>query len=105
MSTPRQPRRRGLIRALVVFVVAAAGAGLLAGLALVPLAGGAGALTRDLVRQFESLPDALATPPLPQRTAILASDGSILATLYVQNRIEVPFNSISPAMRQATVAI
>lgn len=105
MSTPRQPRRRGLVRALVVFVVAAAGAGLLAGLALIPLAGGAGALTRDLVRQFESLPDALATPPLPQRTAILASDGSILATLYVQNRIEVPFNSISPAMRQATVAI
>ena len=36
---------------------------------------------------------------------ILASDGSVLATLYYQNRVEVPLSSISPSMRQATVAI
>lgn len=80
-------------------------AGVLVGLMLLPIAGGAGVLTRDAVRQFESLPDALAEPPLPERTAILASDGTLLATLYYQNRIEVPYESISPAMRQAIIAI
>jgi len=80
-------------------------AGVVLGLMLLPLAGGAGVLTRDVVRQFESLPDTLTEPPLPERTAILASDGSLLATLYYQNRIEVPFESIAPSMRQAIIAI
>ena len=57
------------------------------------------------IKNFENLPDSLGTPPLPQRSLILASDGSLLATLFYQNRVEVPLTSISPIMRQATVAI
>jgi len=80
-------------------------AGLLVGLMLIPFAGSLGVLTRDVVRDFESLPDELNTPPLPERSVILASDGSVLATIYYQNRIEVPLESIAPIMRQATVAV
>lgn len=80
-------------------------AGVVLGLMLLPIAGGAGVLTRDAVRQFETLPATLAEPPLPERTVILASDGSLIAQLFYQNRIEVPFESISPAMRQAIIAI
>ena len=36
---------------------------------------------------------------------ILAADGSVLATIYYQNRVEVPLASVSPIMRQAIVAI
>ena len=80
-------------------------AGGLVGLIFIPFAGSLGVLTRDVVRDFESLPDELNTPPLPERSVILASDGSVLATLYYQNRIEVPLESISPIMRQATIAV
>lgn len=80
-------------------------AGLLVGLMFIPFAGSLGVLTRDIVRDFESLPDELNTPPLPERSVILASDGSVLATIYYQNRIEVPLESIAPIMRQATVAV
>jgi len=80
-------------------------AGGLVGLIIIPFAGSLGVLTRDVVRDFESLPDELNTPPLPERSVILASDGSVLATIYYQNRIEVPLESISPIMRQATIAV
>jgi len=80
-------------------------AGTLVGLMLIPFAGSLGVLTRDLVRDFESLPDELNTPPLPERSVILAADGSVLATIYYQNRIEVPLDSIAPIMRQATIAV
>ncbi len=87
------------------FVLGSILAGVIVGLMLVPFAGAAGVVTRDVVTEFESLPDALSTPPLPERSAILAADGSLLATLYYQNRVEVPLESISPVMRQAIVAI
>lgn len=80
-------------------------AGVLVALMLTPFVGAFGTVTRDIVYSFESLPADLSTPPLPQRSLILASDGSVLATLYYQNRVEVPLSSISPVMRQATVAI
>jgi len=80
-------------------------AGTLVGLMLIPFAGSLGVLTRDVVRDFESLPDELNTPPLPERSVILAADGSVLATIYYQNRIEVPLDSIAPIMRQATIAV
>ena len=70
-----------------------------------PFVGWPGAAARDLLRGFEALPDAIDTPPLPQRTLVLASDGSEIATLYYQNRQEVPILEVAPQMRQAIVAI
>ncbi len=101
----RRPGPFGILARIVGFVVAAVVAGVIAGLMMVPFVGSVGVVTRDIIQDFESLPDSLSTPPLPQRTLILASDGSVLATLYYQNRVEVPLTSIAPVMRQATVAI
>jgi membrane peptidoglycan carboxypeptidase len=106
MVMPPERRTTGAIASTVGAIVGISVlAGLLVGLMLIPFAGSLGVLTRDVVRDFESLPDELNTPPLPERSVILASDGSVLATIYYQNRIEVPLESIAPIMRQATVAV
>jgi membrane peptidoglycan carboxypeptidase len=109
MSMQQPPGHRpgplGILARIGGIIGAAALAGVLVALTLVPFIGGVGVVARDVVKDFQSLPDSLSTPPLPQRTLILASDGSVLATLYYQNRVEVPLENISPFMRQATVAI
>ena len=109
MSMQQTPGHRpgplGILVRITGVIAAATAGGVLVAFMLLPFVGGVGVLTRDVVKDFESLPDALSTPPLPQRSLILASDGSILATLYYQNRVEIPIDSISPYMRQATVAI
>ena len=109
MSMHQPPGERpgpiGILGRVGGIVVAAVVAGLLVGLMAMPFVGSAGVVTRDVIKNFENLPDSLSTPPLPQRSLILASDGSLLATLFYQNRVEVPLTSISPIMRQATVAI
>ena len=106
MNMPPERRTTGTLAASIGAIVGISVlAGLLVGLMLIPFAGSLGVLTRDVVRDFESLPDELNTPPLPERSVILASDGSVLATIYYQNRIEVPLESIAPIMRQAMVAV
>ena len=102
---PLRARRGGLLALVGAFVVGSIAAGAIVGLMLMPFAGAAGVVTRDLVTDFEALPASLSTPPLPERSVILASDGSLLATLYYQNRVEVPLESIAPVMRQAIVAV
>jgi len=99
------PSPPGLVVRLAGIVAIAAACGLLLGLMVMPFVGGLGVVARNVVQDFESIPDGITTPPLPQRTQILASDGSVLATLYYQNRVEIPLARISPIMRQATVSI
>ena len=91
-------------RLLVLTAVAVVAGALVAAMAL-PFVAGAGLATRNVVQTFESLPESIDTPPLPERTQILAADGSELATLYYENRVEVPLASVSPTMRQAIVAV
>ena len=106
MSMPKNRHRplSALGRLGVLFGVIVA-TGVVAALIAVPFVGGLGVLTKSAVQNFEALPASLDTPPLPQRTVILASDGSTLATLYYQNRVEVPLGEIAPVMRQAIVAV
>ncbi|MFM8894441.1 MAG: transglycosylase domain-containing protein [Actinomycetales bacterium] len=99
------PSPPGLVVRLAGIVASAAACGLLLGRLVMPFVGGLGVVARNVVQDFESIPDGITTPPLPQRTQILASDGSVLATLYYQNRVEIPLVRISPIMRQATVSI
>jgi len=75
-----------------------------AGLAI-PFAGVAGIATRNLAETMDELPAELQTESLPQRTRILAADGSTLATLYDENRLNVPLTQVSKRMRQAILAI
>lgn len=77
---------------------------LVAGVAL-PVVGALGIAAKRGAEQFDSLPSELKEPPLPQRTRILAADGSIIAQFYYENRISVPLSEVAPVMRQAIVAI
>ena len=86
-------------------VVVSLVAGVLVALSALPFVGGIGVATKAAFNGYESLPDHLTTPPLPQRTRIVASDGSLIATIYEQNRVEVPLVDIAPVMRQAIVAV
>ena len=89
----------------LTFLGVAGLAGVVAAAMVLPLAAGAGALTRSAVESFESLPTNLDAPDLPERSVILAADGSIMATIYYQNRIAVPLTAVSAVMRQAIVAV
>ncbi len=90
---------------LGVFFLVALVAGAVAAAMVLPVAAATGLLTRGAIDSFEPLPSQLDAPDLPERSVILAADGSVLATIYYQNRVEVPLASVSPIMRQAIVAI
>src|SRR3954454_21365400 len=75
-----------------------------AGMAL-PFVGGLGLFARAAANSFDKLPDSLTAPPPPQRSRILAADGSVIATFFRQDRVSVPLEQISPAMQHAIVAI
>ncbi|HYK68992.1 MAG TPA: biosynthetic peptidoglycan transglycosylase, partial [Streptosporangiaceae bacterium] len=81
-------------------------AGLLAGGLALPPALLAGAVVSDATHTFNNL----SVPQLaaiPQRSAILASDGSVIAYYYPDHiyRDPVSYNQIAPVMREAIVAI
>ena len=95
----------GALGRLGGFLLVALLAGGVAVAMILPLAAAAGLVTRGAVESFESLPSQLDAPELPERSVILASDGSVLATIYYQNRIEVPLSAVAPVMREAVVAI
>jgi membrane peptidoglycan carboxypeptidase len=90
---------------LGVMVAVAAVMGLLtAGLAL-PFAAVTGLSTRSVADGMDKVPDELTAEPLAQRTRILGSNGSVLATLFDQNRVNVPLSQVAPVMRKAIIAI
>ncbi|MBU6245564.1 MAG: penicillin-binding protein [Actinomycetales bacterium] len=99
------PSASGILARLGAIVAVAVVAGLIVGLMAVPFVGSLGVVSRNVIQEFESIPDGITTPPLPQRTQILASDGSVIATLFYQNRVEIPLASVAPIMRQATVSV
>jgi membrane peptidoglycan carboxypeptidase len=97
----------GKLSQLTVLVGVSALTGvLLAGLAI-PFAGLLGYTAhegKDLV--LNDLPLQLDTEPSPERSRILTRQGTTLATLYDQNRVELDsLNDISPVMQKAIVAI
>ncbi len=91
-------------RLLKLFATCAALGVVIAALAF-PVVGGVALAARDSSVSFSALPSVLNAPPLPQRTVLLAKDGSTIATVFTENRTEVPLTSIAPIMRQAIVAI
>ena len=89
------------------FVVVSALAGVLvAGLTL-PFVGSFGLTAKAASDHFEDLPVDFAAPVLPQRTKVLADDGSVIAYTWGDygNRVVVPMSQINPAMPHALVAI
>ncbi|MFL6056546.1 MAG: transglycosylase domain-containing protein [Actinoallomurus sp.] len=80
-------------------------AGVLSACLALPAVLPAGLGVKAAKHTFETLPDSLVAPVLPQRSVILAADGSKLATFYYENRVEVPLAKVAPIMRQAIIAI
>jgi len=79
--------------------------GLLGAGLMMPTVAATGAAARKGVSIFDSLPGEFTQNPLSQQSRILASDGSLIATPYDENRIIVPLAQVAPVMRQAQIAI
>ncbi len=88
----------------VMVAVAAVMGVLVAGLAI-PFAGVAGVGARDVARSMDKIPADLEAEPLPQRTRLVARNGATLATLYDENRVNVPLAKVAPIMRKAIISI
>jgi len=92
------------VRAFLLLVTSAM-AGVLVALVAFPLVGGLGVAARASAESFENLPSELQIDPLPQRSTILAADGSRIADIFLQNRETVPLRLVPDGLRKAVVAI
>jgi membrane peptidoglycan carboxypeptidase len=81
-------------------------AGVVVGAIMTPLIAVAGMATRDATQTFDSLP-VPALSQLPSRSEILDANGNLIAYYYPNYiyRIPVSYQQISPAMRDAIIAI
>lgn len=70
-----------------------------------PLAMLSGGVARSALADMSDLPSQFQSFRLPERSQIVASDGRPIAELYDEYRINVPFDQIAPAMKQAIIAI
>ncbi len=108
-STPRRTSRAvnpaQFLSLLLAFVLLASGAGVLAAGLVMPAVAAVGGTTQTGVKIFDQLPDELALDPPSEQSVMLASDGSLLATFYAENRIVVPLDAVSPYMRAAVIAV
>jgi membrane peptidoglycan carboxypeptidase len=95
---------QGVALLLSFVLIAGIGGVLAAGLALpaVALANGATSLT---TQTFNDLPTDLSLTTLPQKSVILAADGTQLATFYDQNRVIVPLSAIAPILQKAVISV
>ena len=103
-----QPRKIGMQTAIALLLMlvmfAVSGGVAAAGLAL-PVALSAYSITSNSVAAFTELPDDLERRDLAQASTIHASDGTLLATFFAQNRLVVPLDEISEHMINAVIAI
>lgn len=90
--------------ALVSFLAVSCICGVLIAGVAIPGAGIAAHGTKAGMKVFDALPASLHTRPLAQQSTMLASDGSVIAKFYWENRIEKPLKDISPHVQDATVA-
>ncbi len=90
---------------IIAFLGISGLAGVLAAGLLVPVAAAAGTGASASIQFFEELPAELKREALAQPTKIVATDGSLIATLYEENRQPVTLDEVSPTMRDALVAI
>jgi membrane peptidoglycan carboxypeptidase len=97
--------RRLYVKVLGLLTVISMLAGLMVAGAMLPVLAVAGVTTNTTLTGFQSIPSQLQKPPLPQQTVILAADGTRLATLFYQDRVEVELSEIATIMQYAIVAI
>ncbi|MFZ5846706.1 MAG: transglycosylase domain-containing protein [Actinomycetota bacterium] len=90
---------------LGVMAAVSAVMGLLVAGLVIPFAGVAGLAAGNVAESMDNLPADLEAEPLAERTRVLARDGSVLATFYDENRVNVSLDDVSPTMQKAIIAI
>lgn len=108
-SRPERPHERpdaGRIAShLAVMGAVAVVMGVLTACLAIPFAGLVGVAAKDVSKGMVNLPESLEAKDLSQKTRIYDVNGNLIASLYDQNRINVPLKSISRPMVKAIVAI
>ena len=106
MTNEREPesneRRFGLLIKMSIFIGIA---GLVAGVSAIPVVGTLGLLTRNSANNFSNLPSDITQVPLPLQNTITDAQGKVIATMFSQDRIEVPLDKIAPVMQKAIIDI
>jgi membrane peptidoglycan carboxypeptidase len=102
-KAPTSTRTKAIAGGMFVAVSAAAGV-VVAGMAL-PAAGAIGGGAQAAVEIYGGLPTAFTAPPLPRKSVIKASDGTDIATIFSENRVEVPIEMMAVDLQHAIVAI
>ncbi|MEY3696576.1 MAG: hypothetical protein RJA41_226 [Actinomycetota bacterium] len=92
-------------RVIAVITILSIAMGVILSGILLPAIATIGIITNGSFNGYNGIPSTLTKPPLPQRTVVLAADGTKIATLYYQDRVEVPISEISKTMQEAIVAI
>ncbi|RJT83230.1 penicillin-binding protein [Arthrobacter cheniae] len=90
---------------IIAFLGISGLAGVLAAGLLVPVAAAAGTGASASIQFFEELPAELERDALAQPTKIVAADGSLIATLFEENRQPITLDQVSPYMKDALIAI
>lgn len=90
---------------LVGFLVVSLLCGVLVAGLMVPTVAVAGSAPANLINAADKLPDQLKIGAPAQATKVLASDGSLIANIYFQNRTPVELDAMSPFIKKAVVAI
>jgi membrane peptidoglycan carboxypeptidase len=107
MKTTRNPAfttATTLGRLLLLFAVSGVCGALVAGL-FVPATALAATVANNSIMMFNDLPAKLNVTTPAQATKVLASDGSLIARFYAQNRHDVPLAEMSPYIKNGIVAI
>src|SRR5699024_10289969 len=80
-------------------------AGILVAALLIPATTFVAVTSNNVADEFIDMPLALKQTPNPQTSRVLASDGSLIAYFYQENREDVPLDKISDEMQEAMVSI
>src|SRR4051794_3542540 len=79
--------------------------GLLAAATLIPVVGGIGLAARSVANEFLDVRCDVTLAPTQQTTTILAPDGkTVIASLFDQNRRDVPLSAVPRSVRQALLS-
>ena len=90
---------------IVAFFGVSAVCGVLAAGLMIPVASFAGTGAKAAGEIFDALPANFKEEAIAQPSKLLASDGTVLATFYSENRVPVKLKEISPIMRKAIISI
>ncbi|GAA5113669.1 transglycosylase domain-containing protein [Alloalcanivorax gelatiniphagus] len=105
MRSQRRPDAGRVASHLAVMAAVAVVMGVLVACLAIPFAGLVGVAAKDVSKGMVNLPESLEAKDLSQKTRIYDVNGNLIASLYDQNRINVPLSSISRPMVKAIVAI